>query len=176
LSEARRALEQGAFVPQLRVRDVSGNWEMVRIPAPVIESAATRHALFEVLRLACDKGLLTAVVVVTDSWIATLTPDGLALACEPEGEREIERLAREHKFREMVERGLATREQALQMVIQTPESSLVICQQYDRMEDGVVFGERREGDQVDGPMQMFGRPSGAHEAVRASRRRKETVQ
>lgn len=154
LAEARRALEQGRLEPYFEVRTAAG-WHHIPVPEPVMDSPVLRSVLFDKLRTGCDAQELTAVVLVTALWAARLTEAGLALAST--NPREIERLVGERHFERLVARGLAVREQAVEVIIQTPADTLVIHQPYDSTAaGGVLFGPRHDGDYVEGRMSMWG--------------------
>lgn len=144
MSEARRRLAQGEFRPYFEIRLPDGEHHKIdQWPAHFLDDRHLKHALFRTLRAMAVTLKLTGVLFVSDLWLAKLTVKGMAMNL-----REIERLGAAHdRFQRLVDRGLAERTEALQVVAQTPTAVLWIMQPYLRGPDGeITYGTRDESE------------------------------
>ena len=146
----------GSFQPCFWVQSPDGGmraFPFTDVVADAMNDGEKKDVIFTLLRMITASVQATATVFLTDSWVGFSTDAGRKLTHE-----QYKKLS----FQQAVDRGLATRNEAVAVCIQTPEYAMVRSQLYERFatERFVVLRQRMEFEtsqaQFGGRQKMFG--------------------
>jgi hypothetical protein len=140
--------------------EVDGKVEWLKLPngiEEIMNDGDAKNLFFGAVRGRARQVGATAVIFVNDAWLGE--PTEKQKTTPPE---ELERVAKNASFQEMVDAGWVRRVEALIVAVYTPAETSITTQRYDRTKNGVIWG-RRETNTFDqkhttGRQKMFPDP------------------
>jgi hypothetical protein len=158
LSNARRQMEATRRLNPRVALEIDGRIKWLP-DAPIMDSDPMKDRFFDYLRRLVEQKRATAMIFVTDTWFGEPTEKHKALARDnPE---ELKRIALDADIAKFEKLGLATRVEAITVLVQTPEEVLTLNQQYERTATGGIVWNKRQKmkfpqSKWDGRTKMYG--------------------